>query len=214
MIINVMHEGGAWHGDPSVTSVTTHVPSSQRQPSHPPTWAKNITTTSLNDNPCNAKYIFCKQSTPTTRATFALTFIKTILVSICPLAVAWGLCQNQRGRTSSDVWAACVRGPAFCFLAEDFSSFFLHLFVSSLEIPFGKQVYNSYLHKIRKTTWQIALLLLIAQKHYFLSEALNIKEVSAQWARSEQQNPPFLHISHFCYGWGCKKNLRRVAYHF
>ena len=110
MIINVMHEGGVWHGDPSVTSVTTHVPSSQRQPSHPPTWAKNITTTSLNDNPCNAKYIFCKQSTPTTRATFALTFIKTILVSICPLAVAWGLCQNQRGRTSSDVWAACVRG--------------------------------------------------------------------------------------------------------
>ena len=40
----------------------------------------------------------------------ALAFIKTILVSICPLAVAWGLCQNQRGRTSSDVWAACVRG--------------------------------------------------------------------------------------------------------
>ena len=47
----------------------------------------------------------------TSWATFALTFIKTILVSICPLAVAWGLCQNQRGRTSSDVWAACVRGP-------------------------------------------------------------------------------------------------------
>ena len=47
----------------------------------------------------------------TSWATFALTFIKTILVSICPLTVAWGLCQNQRGRTSSDVWAACVRGP-------------------------------------------------------------------------------------------------------
>ena len=67
MIINVMHEGGAWHGDPSVTSVTTHVPSSQRQPSHPPTWSTKITTTSLNDYPCNAKYIDCKKSTPTTR---------------------------------------------------------------------------------------------------------------------------------------------------
>ena len=97
----------------------------------------------------------------------ALAFIKTILVSICPLAVAWGLCQNQRGRTSSDVWAACVRGPAFCFLAEDFSSLFLHFSVSSLEIPFGKQVYNSYLHKIRNSTWQIALLLFNCTKILF-----------------------------------------------
>ena len=48
-----------------------------------------------------------------------------------------------------------------------FSSLFLHFSVSSLEIPFGKQVYNSYLHKIRNSTWQIALLLFSCTKTLF-----------------------------------------------
>ena len=62
----------------------------------------------------------------------------------------------------------CLRQRfAFCFVAEDFLSLFLHFFVSSLEIPFDKQVYNSYLHKIRNSTWQIALLLFSCTKTLF-----------------------------------------------
>ena len=143
----------------------------------------------------------------------ALAFIKTIWSQFALLLLLGAFAKTKEAALR--LMCGCLRQRfAFCFVAEDFLSLFLHFFVSSLEIPFDKQVYNSYLHKIRNSTWQIALLLLIAQKHYFLYEALNIKEVSAQWARSEQQNPPFLHISHFCYGWGWKKPLRKVAYHF
>ena len=80
------------------------------------------------------------------------------------------------------VWCVgCLRQrPAFCFLAEDFSSLFLHFFVSSLEIPFGKQVYNSYLHKIRNSTWQIALLLFNCTKTLFPFWGIKHQKVSAQ----------------------------------
>ena len=55
------------------------------------------------------------------------------------------------------VWCVgCLRQrPAFCFLDEDFSSFFLHFSVSSLEIPFGKQVFNSYLHYLTNSSFTL-----------------------------------------------------------
>ena len=88
----------------------------------------------------------------TSWATFALTFIKTILVSICPLAVAWGLCQNQRGRTSSDVWLlaseACLVFPGWGFF-HPYSIFCL--------------IHALFCLLLGNTIWQTSVQLLFAQ---------------------------------------------------
>ena len=82
----------------------------------------------------------------------AMAFIKTILVSICPLAVAWGLCQNQRGRTSSDVWLlaseACLLFPGWGFF-HPYSIFCL--------------IHALFCLLLGNTIWQTSVQLLFAQ---------------------------------------------------
>ena len=108
-IINMIHGFGAWHCDPSVTLVTTHVPSSQRRPSNPstllrayllPFWYQSTTYLDLLAPEYHRVY------TPANKAKSKISHLKilnttSMQVTSCAIhvlrcVVSWGSWQNQK----------------------------------------------------------------------------------------------------------------------